>query len=160
MSFLFYNCCVVPRFSQGEPGYPHRGLRRPVHSFLLLRFTRYDGLRGTTHSWDLWEGYHESRGCSRDTYPESYITKYTRTRRHRLAINLHFNRVFSRNVLRSPLCDAVWRGINRSNDYRKHVSTGTGSFFRFALEIGHVTPGYPGTTHPVAFRACGSLGFH
>jgi len=24
----------------------------------------------------LWEGYHESRRCSRDTYPESYITKY------------------------------------------------------------------------------------
>ena len=26
----------------------------------------------------LWEGYHESRRCSRDTYPESYITKYTK----------------------------------------------------------------------------------
>ena len=25
----------------------------------------------------LWEGYRESRRCSRDTYPESYITKYT-----------------------------------------------------------------------------------
>ena len=25
----------------------------------------------------LWEEYHESRICSRDTYPESYITKYT-----------------------------------------------------------------------------------
>ena len=25
-----------------------------------------------------WEGYHESRRCSKDTYPESYITKYTR----------------------------------------------------------------------------------
>ena len=25
----------------------------------------------------LWEGYHESRRCSRDSYPESYITKYT-----------------------------------------------------------------------------------
>jgi len=24
----------------------------------------------------LWEGYHESRSCSRDTYPESYITEY------------------------------------------------------------------------------------
>ena len=23
----------------------------------------------------LWEVYHESRRCSRDTYPESYITK-------------------------------------------------------------------------------------
>ena len=24
-----------------------------------------------------WEGYHDSRRCSRNTYPESYITKYT-----------------------------------------------------------------------------------
>ena len=29
----------------------------------------------------LREGCRESRGCSRDTYPESYITKYTSTRR-------------------------------------------------------------------------------
>ena len=29
----------------------------------------------------LWEGYHESRRCSRDTYPESYITKYTSIQR-------------------------------------------------------------------------------
>ena len=28
----------------------------------------------------LWEGYHESRRCSRDTYPESYITQYTSIR--------------------------------------------------------------------------------
>ena len=28
-----------------------------------------------------WGGYHESRRCSRDTFPESYITKYTSIRR-------------------------------------------------------------------------------
>ena len=28
-----------------------------------------------------WEGCRESRRCLRDTYPESYITKYTRMRR-------------------------------------------------------------------------------
>ena len=28
-----------------------------------------------------WEGYHASRRCSRDTYPESYTTNYTRIRR-------------------------------------------------------------------------------
>jgi hypothetical protein len=28
-------------------------------------------------STDTWEGFRESRRCSRDTYPESYITKYT-----------------------------------------------------------------------------------
>jgi len=37
------------------------------------------GLVGSTGP--LWEGYHESRRCSRDTYPESYITKYTSIRR-------------------------------------------------------------------------------
>ena len=30
----------------------------------------------------LWEVYRESRRCSRDTYPESYITKYTSIRRY------------------------------------------------------------------------------
>ena len=29
----------------------------------------------------LWEGCRESRRCSRDTYPESYIAKYTSIRR-------------------------------------------------------------------------------
>ena len=29
----------------------------------------------------LWEGYRVSRRCSRDTYPESYITKYASMRR-------------------------------------------------------------------------------
>ena len=29
----------------------------------------------------VWEGYHESKRCSRDTYPESYTTKYTSIRR-------------------------------------------------------------------------------
>ena len=29
----------------------------------------------------FWEGYHESRRCSRDTYAESYITKYASIRR-------------------------------------------------------------------------------
>ena len=32
------------------------------------------------------EGYHESRRCSRDTYPESYITKYTSIRRRRYCL--------------------------------------------------------------------------
>ena len=30
---------------------------------------------------DVWEGFHESRRCSRDTYPASYVTKYTSIRR-------------------------------------------------------------------------------
>ena len=29
----------------------------------------------------LWEGHHEGRRCWRDTYSESYITKYTSMRR-------------------------------------------------------------------------------
>ena len=34
----------------------------------------------------LWEGCRESRRCSRDTYPESYITKYTSIRRLKLGV--------------------------------------------------------------------------
>ena len=30
---------------------------------------------------ERWEGYHKGRRCSRDTHPESYITKYTSIRR-------------------------------------------------------------------------------
>jgi len=33
--------------------------------------------RDHTLAGPLWEGYLESRRCSRDTYPESYITEYT-----------------------------------------------------------------------------------
>jgi len=40
-----------------------------------------DRLRDHTLVGPLWEGYHESRRCSRDTYPESYITKYSSMRR-------------------------------------------------------------------------------
>jgi len=36
----------------------------------------------------LWEGYHESKTCSRDTYPESYVTKYTSIRRQIRACEL------------------------------------------------------------------------
>ena len=39
----------------------------------------HSGLVGPT-DFSLWEGCRESRRCSRDTYPESYITKYTSTR--------------------------------------------------------------------------------
>ena len=35
----------------------------------------------TCQLW-LLEGYHESTRCSRDTYPESYITKFTSDRSH------------------------------------------------------------------------------
>jgi len=42
-----------------------------------------DALRGADlfRADRLWEGHHESRRCSRDTYPESYITKYASIRR-------------------------------------------------------------------------------
>ena len=41
------------------------------------------GLVGSTD----WERYHNSRRCSRGTYPESYITKYTSVRRYRAAVD-------------------------------------------------------------------------
>ena len=31
--------------------------------------------------WNLWEGFRESSRCSRDTYPESYITEHTSIQR-------------------------------------------------------------------------------
>ena len=39
----------------------------------------------------LWEGYRESRRSSRDTYPESYITKYTSIRRKRRREEAHLH---------------------------------------------------------------------
>ena len=50
------------------------GLGVTVAGFGLMvsQLTIDSGLVGS-----LWEGYHVSRKCSRDTYPESYITKYT-----------------------------------------------------------------------------------
>ena len=46
----------------------------------------------------LWEGYHESRRCSRNTHPESYITKYTSIRR-------------LRDISRRPCSDAASVGM-------------------------------------------------
>jgi hypothetical protein len=43
---------------------------------------------GVIDSRLVWEGYHESRRCSTDTYPESYITKYTSMRRSTLPLSL------------------------------------------------------------------------
>jgi len=39
----------------------------------------------------LREGYRKSRRCSRDTYPESYITKCTSIRRLSLALSMYFS---------------------------------------------------------------------
>ena len=50
----------------------------------------------------LWDGYYEGRRCSRDTYPESYVTKYTSIRR----INLIHGR--NRNRLQPPTARRTW----------------------------------------------------
>ena len=47
----------------------------------LTVLTDYDRLRVGWLNGPFWKGYHESRRCSRHTYPESYITKYTSIRR-------------------------------------------------------------------------------
>ena len=46
----------------------------------------------------IWEGYHESGRCLRDTYPESYITTFTSIRRQTI-------------ILYSPV-DVKWKEIN------------------------------------------------
>ena len=47
----------------------------------LARISGRDKLRVGWLTKVSWEGYHESRRCSRETYPESYITNYTSIRR-------------------------------------------------------------------------------
>ena len=42
------------------------------------------------------EGYRESRRCSGDTYPESYITKYTSIRRYTSPVGRRVGRPFGR----------------------------------------------------------------
>ena len=39
--------------------------------------TDFHSSRDHTLAGPLWEGFRESRRCSRDTYPESYITEFT-----------------------------------------------------------------------------------
>ena len=56
---------------------PRAGLALPARR----RACRIHTLIDHTLVGPLWEGYRESRRCSRDTYPESYITKYTSVRR-------------------------------------------------------------------------------
>jgi len=61
----------------------------------------------------LWEGYHESRGCSRDTYPESHITKYTSIRRLKACLVQSGRRRGSVEA-REPLCHGAthYRGTS------------------------------------------------
>ena len=61
-----------------------RFAKSPLAELVVIRTENVDERLGrTTHSWvrPPLEGYHESRRCSRDTCPESYITKYTGIRR-------------------------------------------------------------------------------
>ena len=63
-----------PRMWQ-DCGHPCESNTSGNNNLLLLQQLRtfvMDPLEGP-----LWEGYHESRRCSRNTYPESYSTKYT-----------------------------------------------------------------------------------
>ena len=46
----------------------------------------------------LWQGYHESRRCSRDTYSESYVTKCTSIRRLLVRTNIDPPTLISQNV--------------------------------------------------------------
>ena len=54
-------------------GVQHDPRFKPYHNF--------HALKDHTLAGPLWEGCRESRRCSRDTYPESYIIKYTSIRR-------------------------------------------------------------------------------
>jgi len=54
---------------------------RPVRFKLPYRWgLEAHASRDHTLAGPLWEGCRKSRNCSRDTYPELYITKYTSIR--------------------------------------------------------------------------------
>ena len=53
---------------------------------------------GLVGSSDLWEGYCQSRRCSRDTYPVSYITEHTSIRRKATFEKVDFREVTFGNV--------------------------------------------------------------
>ena len=58
------------------------GCELPSSSFqLYIHIYIYIYIYIYTYIGPLWEGYHESRRCSRDTCPESYITYVTSKRR-------------------------------------------------------------------------------
>ena len=55
---------------------------RIIREHLDLDNSRFSWSRDHTLAGPLWEGCRESRRCSKDTYPESYITRYTSIRRY------------------------------------------------------------------------------
>jgi len=75
----------------GAPGFPDPGSPR----ISSRRVAGGDRLRA---GWlnEFWEGCRESRRCSRDTYPDSYITKYTSIRR----VNPNVYSIESRLIMR------------------------------------------------------------
>ena len=50
--------------------------------------------------WLLWEGFHESRRCSRDTYPDSYVTEYIPIYENKLMVTIRPPRkAFDREIV-------------------------------------------------------------
>jgi len=64
-----------------------------------------------------WEGYRESRRCSRDTYPESCITKYTSIRRKpRYRLQFHSADTRSKKQTRKELCKKIGHANPAANN--------------------------------------------
>ena len=55
--------------------YTHNYLYTIMHTLIYVLYMIDSGLVGSLG------GHHESRGCSQDTYPEPFITKYTSVQR-------------------------------------------------------------------------------
>ena len=62
----------------------HVGFDREFGTCTTVK-ARFLGLGLQVTVLDSWEGFYESRSCSRDTCPESYITEYTSIRRFNLS---------------------------------------------------------------------------
>ena len=67
-------------------------------------------LSHSSPSLRVWEGCRESRRCSRDTYPESYITKYTSIRREQTSSHYYTQRTNQLTSVAWQVHRAVWKG--------------------------------------------------
>jgi len=84
--------------------------------------------RDHTFVGPLWKWYHRSRRCSRDTYPESFITKYTSVRRQ----------------VRGGGLSAVERGKNNLNGVKDfHLKNGSSQGQNLALTVLYRTRIWP-----------------
>ena len=78
----------------------------------------------------LWEGYHESRRCSRDTYPESCIIKYNSIRKTMQTLGCH----------RAEPGQVNFKRLTYRRDFSNSANAGMWYFTRYFPRIQHFRP--------------------